>query len=157
MASLDEVEVRAARPNVLIQADKTVVNIEGTAMAEGNNALDVVGRSPGVYVDADGNINLNGKSGVMVLLDDRQTYMSAKDLADFLRAMPADNIQSIEVINNPPAKYDAEGAAGLINLVLKNTYNGVNGNLHIGHQYNGIHTPSVGGTINLQKINGLLM
>ncbi len=152
MASLDEVEVRAARPNVLIQADKTVVNIEGTAMAEGNNALDVVGRSPGVYVDADGNINLNGKSGVMVLLDDRQTYMSAKDLADFLRAMPADNIQSIEVINNPPAKYDAEGAAGLINLVLKkNTYNGVNGNLHIGHQYNGIHTPSVGGTINFKK------
>lgn len=105
--------------------------------------MDVIGRSPGVFVDADENINLNGKSGVMVLLDDRQTYMSAKDLADFLRAMPADNIHSIEVINNPPAKYDAEGAAGLINLVLKrNTYNGINGNLNIGNQFNGIHLPS---------------
>ncbi|GEO21201.1 outer membrane beta-barrel family protein [Cyclobacterium qasimii] len=152
LGALDEVEVRAARPNVLIQADKTVVNIEGTTMAEGNNALDVIGRSPGVFVDADGNINLNGKSGVMVLLDDRQTYMSAKDLADFLRAMPADNIQSIEVINNPPAKYDAEGAAGLINLVLKrNTYNGINGNLNIGSQFNGLHLPSAGGAINIKR------
>ncbi|WP_339925532.1 outer membrane beta-barrel protein [uncultured Cyclobacterium sp.] len=152
LGALDEVEVRAARPNVLIQADKTVVNIEGTSMAEGNNALDVIGRSPGVFVDADGNINLNGKSGVMVLLDDRQTYMSAKDLADFLRDMPADNIQSIEVINNPPAKYDAEGAAGVINLVLKrNTYNGINGNLNIGSQFNGLHLPSVGGAINIKR------
>jgi hypothetical protein len=152
MGALDEVEVRAARPNVRIQADKTVVNIEGTVIAEGSNALDVVGRSPGVFVDADGNINLNGKSGVLVLLDDRQTYMSANDLANFLRAMPADNIQSIEVINNPPAKYDAEGAAGLINLVLKkNTYNGVNGNFNMGNQYNGIHLPSVGGTVNIKR------
>lgn len=152
LGALDAVEVRAARPDVLIQADKTVVNIEGTVMAEGNNALDVVGRSPGVYVDTDGNINLNGKSGVVVLLDDRQTYMSAEDLANFLRAMPADNIKSIEVINNPPAKYDAEGAAGVINLVLKkNTYNGINGNVHVGNQYNGANLPSIGGTVNFKR------
>jgi len=152
LASLNEVTVRAAKPNVLIQADKTIVNIEGTVMAEGNTALDVVGRSPGVYVDGDGNINLNGRSGVIVLLDDRQTYMSAEDLANFLRAMPADNIKSIEVINNPSSRYDAEGAAGVINLVLKkNTYNGTNGNIHIGNQYNGIHAPSAGGTINLKR------
>ncbi|SHN20415.1 Outer membrane receptor proteins, mostly Fe transport [Cyclobacterium lianum] len=149
---LDEVTVNAARPNVLIQADKTIVNVAGTVMAEGNTVLDVVGRSPGVFVDADGNISLNGRSGVVVLIDERQTYMNAADLANFLRAMPADNILSIEVINNPPAKYDAEGAAGVINLVLKkNNINGTNGNVHLGSQYNGLHTPSAGATLNVKK------
>lgn len=152
LAALDEVTVNAARPNVLVQADKTIVNVAGTVMAEGNTVLDVVGRSPGVFVDADGNISLNGRSGVVVLIDERQTYMSATDLANFLRAMPADNILSIEVINNPPAKYDAEGAAGVINLVLKkNNVNGTNGNVHIGSQYNGLHTPSTGATLNVKK------
>lgn len=152
ISGLDEVTVRAVRPDVLIQADKTVVNVEGTVMAEGNSALDVINRSPGVFVDADGTINLNGRTGVIVLVDDRQTYMSAEDLANFLRAMPADNIRSIEVIQNPPAKYDAEGAAGVINLVLKkNTLNGTNGNLHVGSQYNGIHTPSAGATVNVKN------
>ncbi|SEJ04346.1 TonB-dependent Receptor Plug Domain [Cyclobacterium xiamenense] len=152
MAGLDEVTVNAARPNVLIQADKTVVTVEGTVMAEGNNALDVIGRSPGVFVDADGNIQLNGRTGLIVLIDDRQTYMSAADLANFLRAMPADNIRSIEVIQNPPAKYDAEGAAGVINLVLKkNNFNGTNGNVHAGSQFNGLHTPSAGATLNIKQ------
>src|SRR5690606_21528546 len=108
VSALQEVTVRSPRPDVIIEADKTIINIEGTVMAAGNTALDVIGRSPGVYVDADGNINLNGRSGVIVLLDDRQTYMSAEELANFLRAMPADNIKSIEVISNPSAKFDAE-------------------------------------------------
>lgn len=149
---LSEVTVKIARPQVVIEADKTVVNVEGSALAEGNTALDVIGRSPGVFVDADGNINLNGKSGVIVMIDDRQTYMSAGDLANFLRAMPADNIKSIEVINNPSSRFDAEGAAGVINIKLKkNDLNGMNGNLSIGHRYNGLHTPNAGGSINLKK------
>ncbi|QDH78910.1 TonB-dependent receptor [Echinicola soli] len=150
--SLDAVEVRSSRPEVTIEADRTIVNVEGTVMAEGSTALDVVGRSPGVYVDADGNINLNGRTGVIVLIDDRQTYMSAKDLANFLRAMPADNIKSIEVINNPPAKYDAEGAAGVLNIKLKkNDYNGMNGSLQAGNYYNGRHAPFAGGSLNLKR------
>ncbi|GAB3665992.1 outer membrane beta-barrel family protein [Echinicola sediminis] len=150
--SLNEVEVRSSRPEVIIEADKTVVNVEGTVMAEGSNALDVIGRSPGVYVDADGKINLNGRSGVIVLIDDRQTYMSAEDLANFLRAMPADNIKSIEVINNPPAKYDAEGAAGVLNIKLKkNDYNGTNGSVQAGHYFNGRHAPFAGATLNMKR------
>jgi len=150
--SLNEVEVRSSRPEVIIEADKTVVNIEGTVMAEGSNALDVIGRSPGVYVDADGKINLNGRSGVIVLIDDRQTYMSAEDLANFLRAMPADNIKSIEVINNPPAKYDAEGAAGVLNIRLKkNNYDGTNGSVQAGNYYNGRHAPFAGASINMKR------
>lgn len=152
LATLGEVTVQSSRPEITIEADRTIVNIEGTVMAEGNTALDVIGRSPGVYVDADGNINLNGRSGVIVLIDDRQTYMSAEDLANFLRAMPADNIKSIEVINNPPARFDAEGAAGVLNLRLKkNTYNGTNGSLQAGNQYNGLYAPFIGGTVNLKR------
>ena len=152
LTALDEVTVKSSRPDVIIEADRTIVNIEGTVLAEGNTALDVVGRSPGVYVDADGNINLNGRSGVIVLLDDRQTYMSAEDLANFLRAMPADNIKSIEVISNPPAKFDAEGAAGVLNIKLKkNTYNGTNGNVQAGNQYNGLWAPFGGATVNVKR------
>jgi hypothetical protein len=152
IAALGEVTVRSSRPEVVIQADKTIVNVEGTVMAEGSTALDVIGRSPGVYVDSDGNINLNGRSGVIVLIDDRQTYMSADDLANFLRAMPADNIKSIEVINNPPARYDAEGSAGVLNIKLKkNTANGINGSVQVGHQYNGLHAPFTGATVNVRQ------
>src|SRR5690554_2759525 len=152
ISSLEEVTIQSTRPDVIIEADRTIVNIEGTVLAEGNTALDVIGRSPGVYVDADGNINLNGRSGVIVLLDDRQTYMSAEDLANFLRAMPADNIKSIEIISNPPAKFDAEGAAGVLNIKLKkNTYNGTNGNIQAGNQYNGLWAPFAGATVNVKR------
>ncbi len=152
IAALGEVTVKSTRPDIIIEADKTIVNVEGTVMAEGSTALDVIGRSPGVYVDADGNINLNGRSGVIVLIDDRQTYMSATDLANFLRSMPADNIKSIEVINNPPARFDAEGSAGLLNIRLKkNNQNGVNGSVQLGHQYNSLHAPFAGATVNVKQ------
>jgi hypothetical protein len=118
MTGLNEVTVKASRPEIIIQPDKTIINVEGTIMAEGSNALDVIGRSPGIYVDQDGNINLNGRTGVTVMINDRPTYMSATDLANFLRSMPADNIKSIEVINNPTSRFDAEGAAGVINIQL---------------------------------------
>jgi hypothetical protein len=103
MTGLDEVTVQSSRPEIIIEPDKTIVNVEGTVMAEGSNTLDVIGRSPGVYVDQDGNINLNGRTGVTVMINDRPTYMSSTDLANYLRSMPAENIKSIEVINNPSA------------------------------------------------------
>lgn len=152
MTGLDEVTVKASRPEIIIEADKTTINIEGTVMAEGSNALDVVGRSPGIYVDQDGNINLNGRSGATVMINDRPTYMSATDLANFLRSMPADNIKSIEVINNPSARFDAEGSAGVINIQLKkNNIDGVFGNIQVGGQYNGQFAPTAGMTLNVKK------
>lgn len=152
MTGLDEVTVKASRPEIIIEADKTIINVEGTVMAEGSNALDVVGRSPGIYVDQDGNINLNGRTGATVMINDRPTYMSATDLANFLRSMSADNIKSIEVINNPSARFDAEGSAGVINIQLKkNNIDGVFGNVQIGGQYNGQFAPTAGMTLNVKK------
>src|SRR5690606_29647794 len=103
MTGLDEVTIQSTRPEIIIEPDKTVINVEGTVMAEGSNALDVIGRSPGIYIDQDGNINLNGRSGVVVMINDRQTYMSALDLAKFLRARAADSMKSVEVIKKPSA------------------------------------------------------
>ena len=152
MTGLDEVTVKSSRPEIIIEPDKTIVNVEGTVMAEGSNALDVIGRSPGIYVDQDGNINLNGRSGATVMINDRPSYMSATDLANFLRSMPADNIKSIEVINNPSSRFDAEGSAGVINIQLKkNTVDGVFGNIQVGGLYNGLFAPNAGATLNVKK------
>lgn len=152
MTGLEEVTVKATRPEIIIEADKTIVNVEGTVMAEGSNAFDVIGRSPGVYVDQDGNIILNGRSGVTVMINDRPTYMSAVDLSNFLHAMPAENIKSIEVINNPSSRFDAEGSAGVINIRLKkNTVDGMFGNVQLGGQYNGLWAPISGLSLNVKK------
>ncbi len=152
MTGLSEVTVQSTRPEIIIEPDKTIVNVEGTVMAEGSNVLDVIGRSPGIYVDQDGIINLNGRSGVVVMINDRQTYMSATDLANFLRAMPADNIKSLEVINNPSARFDAEGSAGVINIILKkNSVDGVFGNIQAGGQYNGLWAPIGGIALNVKQ------
>ncbi|GAA0877585.1 outer membrane beta-barrel family protein [Algoriphagus jejuensis] len=149
---LDEVTVKASRPEIIIEPDKTVINVEGTVMAEGSNALDVVGRSPGIYVDQEGNINLNGRNGATVMINDRPTYMSSTDLANFLRSMPAENIKSIEVINNPSSRFDAEGSAGVINIQLKkNNVDGMFGNIQVGGQYNGQFAPNAGVTLNVKK------
>ncbi|MEB2783468.1 TonB-dependent receptor [Algoriphagus persicinus] len=152
MTGLDEVTVKSSRPEIIIEPDKTTINVEGTVMAEGSTALDVIGRSPGIYVDQDGIINLNGRTGVTVMINDRMTYMSATDLANFLRAMPADNIKSIEVINNPSARFDAEGSAGVINIKLKkNTVDGMFGNIQAGALYNGQWMPNTGVSLNVKK------
>ena len=152
LTGLDEVTVKASRPQIIIEPDKTIVNVEGTVMAEGANALDVLGRSPGVFITSDGSINLNGRTGVTVMINDRPMYMSAADLTSFLRSMPADNIRSIEVITSPSARFDAEGAAGVINIQLKkNTVDGVFGNVMLGGQYNGKAAPNTGLTLNVKK------
>ena len=152
VTGLDEVTVNATRPQIIIEPDKTIVNVEGTVMAEGANALDVLGRSPGVFITSDGSINLNGRTGVTVMINDRPMYMSVADLTSFLRSMPADNIKSIEVITSPSARFDAEGAAGVINIQLKkNTVDGVFGNVMLGGRYNGKAAPNAGVTLNVKK------
>jgi hypothetical protein len=153
ITSLKEVSVKATRPNVIIEADKTIVTVEGTVMAQGNNALDIVGRSPGIFIDTDGNINLNGRAGATVLINDRQTYMSRQELINFLRGMPAENIKSIEIISTPGARYDAEGTAGMINIKLKSAskVDGTSGSISVGTQYNGQLGNLVGGTVNVKK------
>ena len=128
--SLNKVLISTTKRPVDLQPDKIVLNLDAQPSAIGENALDVLRRSPGVFVDAAENIQLNGKSGVNVLIDGKATQLSAQDLAQLLKSMEASNIKQIELIANPSAKYDAAGNAGIINIRLKKSLtDGFNGNL----------------------------
>lgn len=150
---LDEVTVVALRPTITQEADKLVVTIENTAMAQGNTAFGVLAKSPGVFIDAEGNIQLNGRAGVTVMLNGKLTYLSARDLRTMLEGMPAENIRNIEIITNPSAKYDAEGTSGILNINLKkNTQRGINGSVYANASYNFYKQTSYsyGGNINFK-------
>lgn len=135
--NLGGVTVTALRPSIVQLADRMVVSIEGTGMAQGNTAFSLLSKSPGVFIDADGNIQLNGRTGVTVMMDGRLTYLSARDLRNLLESMPAENIKNIEIITNPSAKYDAEGTAGILNINLKkNTMKGINGSVYTNYSNN---------------------
>ena len=149
---LQEVSVEALRPTIVNEADKMVVSVEGSALAASSTAMEVLAKAPGIWIDQDGNIQLNGQAGVRILIDGRPTYLSAKELQNMLEGMSAENIKNIEIINNPSAKYDAEGTAGIVNINLKkNTISGLNGSMHAGYQYNGLQGYSTGTNLNYKK------
>jgi hypothetical protein len=150
--ALQEVKVQALRPTVVVQADKMVVSVEGTALAAGNTVYEVLAKSPGVFIDQDGNLQLNGKAGIRIMIDGKLTYLSGKELQTVLQGMSAENLKDLEIITNPSSKHDAEGTAGIININLKkNQLGGLNGSIYGGYQYNGMHGYSNGGNINYKK------
>ncbi len=131
--ALAAVVVVAKKPMVEIKADKTILNVEGTINAIGSDALELLRKAPGVLVDKDDNLSLSGKTGVQVYIDGRPTPLSGKDLADFLKSMQSSNVEAIEIITNPSAKYEAAGNAGIINIRLKkNKSFGTNGSVNAG-------------------------
>ncbi|MCB2410171.1 TonB-dependent receptor domain-containing protein [Hymenobacter lucidus] len=128
--TLKEVTVVGQKPLFEREADRTIVNVEGSTLAAGNTSLDVLSRSPGVTVDGSDNIGLRGRQGVLVLIDGKRQPMTGTELADYLRALPAEQLKSIELITNPPAKYEAQGSAGIIAINLKKDQRvGTNGTL----------------------------
>lgn len=132
MEQLAEVVVTAQKPFVERQADKLVVNVENSAVAVGNNALEVLRRAPGVTIDNNDNISLRGRQGIIVMIDGKQTYLSMTEVANMLKNMPSESIQTIEIITQPSAKYDAAGNAGIINIRLKKDKNqGFNGSVSL--------------------------
>ena len=141
---LGGVEVKAQRALIEMHPDKTVFNVDGSINATGNTALELLRKSPGVVVDNNDNIMLSGKNGVKVFIDGKPTYMSSEELATRLKAMQSTEIDAIEIITNPSAKYEAEGNAGIINIKLKKDKNlGTNATLNLGYnigiysKYNG--------------------
>ncbi len=125
---LEEIVVTSKKPFIELKADKMVVNVSNSSVNAGNSALEVLEKSPGVVVDNNDNISLRGKQGVQITINGKNQHMSGDDIARMLQNMPASNIQSIEIITNPSAKYDAEGNSGIINIVLKKNENlGYNG------------------------------
>ena len=133
---LSTVSVTAAKPLIERKTDRVVMNVEGSVLAAGNSAMDILERAPGVSVDKDDNISLKGKQGVTVMINDKLTYLTAAQLATLLRSTDGNTISSIEIISNPSAKYDAAGNSGIINIKLKkNKQMGTNGSLTAGVGY----------------------
>lgn len=132
-SELKGVTVSSKKPIVEVKADRTVLNVEGTINATGNDALELLRKSPGVTVDKDDNISLSGKNGVQVYIDGKPTPLSGSDLANYLKSLQSTQIESIELITNPSAKYEAAGNAGIINIRLKkNKTYGFNGSVNAG-------------------------
>jgi len=116
---IEGVTVTAKRPFIETKIDKTVVNVDASPTSAGATALEVLEKSPGITVSNDGVISLRGKAGVIVMMDGKQTFLSATDLANLLKNMPASAIDQIEIMTNPSAKYDASGNSGVINIKTK--------------------------------------
>ncbi|HVT85401.1 MAG TPA: TonB-dependent receptor, partial [Chitinophagaceae bacterium] len=132
--SLSAVTIVAKKPLIEQKIDRTIVNVEASVTNVGNSALEVLEKAPGVSVDKDGNISLKGKSGVQVYIDGRPAYLSGEDLANMLRNMSASQLDQIEIMTNPPSKYDAAGNSGVINIkTKKNKQFGYNGSLTTGY------------------------
>ena len=150
--TLQGVSVSSKRPMVEVAADKMILNIEGTINATGSDALELLRKAPAVQVDKDDNISLAGKNGVTVYIDGRRSPLAGADLANYLKTMQASQIDAIEIITNPSAKYDAAGNAGIINIRLKkNKAFGTNGSANAGYTQ-GFY-PKYNGGINLNHRN----
>lgn len=146
---LKGVDIVKQKPLIERQIDKTVLNIENSILATGNTALEILQKSPGVTVDKDGKIALRGKQGVTVMLDGKPTYLSSEQLANLLRSTEGTAIQSIELITNPSAKYDAAGNSGIINIKLKKNRNfGTNGSFSAGAGYGSYYKANTGLNLN---------
>ena len=137
--SLQNVLVSSKKQMIEQTLDKTIINVDASPTNAGLTALEVLEKSPGISVDKDGNISLKGKQGVMVMMDGKPTYLSAADLTNLLKNMPASQLEQIEIMSNPPAKYDAAGNSGIINIKTKRSKTqGFNGSLNLGagHGFN---------------------
>ncbi|MCA1759681.1 MAG: hypothetical protein LC658_07910, partial [Bacteroidales bacterium] len=144
---LQDVNVVVKKPIYELKIDRMVVNVENSITSAGNTALEVLEKSPGVIVNRQNNsISISGKGGVMVMIDGKQNRMPLEAAVQMLGSMNADNVKRIEIITTPPAKYDAEGDAGIINIVLKkNEAFGTNGSFTLG-----------AGVATREKMNGSL-
>lgn len=127
-STLAEVTVEGKKKLIQIDGGTLIYHVDGTIGGQDVSVLEALKRAPGVYVENESDITLHGKSGVQILLDGRQTFLSGKELTDLLKSLSSNNLKSIEIINSPTAKYDATGSAGIIHIkTKKNQVSGLNG------------------------------
>lgn len=144
--TLDEVIVTAAKSTTEFKLDKRVFNVGTDLSSTGASALEILNNVPSVNVDIEGQVSLRGSSGVQILINGKPSVL-ADDQSGALGTITADMIEKIEVITNPSAKYEAEGTAGILNIVLKkNQKKGINGSISLN---TGVpHNHSVGVSLN---------
>ncbi|MBB2150084.1 TonB-dependent receptor domain-containing protein [Pedobacter gandavensis] len=134
---LNTVNISGQRPLIEQTLDKTVMNIEKSIFAEGNTALELLNKAPGVTVTENGEVSLKGRSGTTVMINGKPTYLSGDQLANLLRGTNSSSISRIEIMANPTSKFDAAGSGGIVNIIIKKNlllgFNGsINGNIGAG-------------------------
>lgn len=140
--SLKGVEIVKERSQLEMSIDKKTFNVDKNITSAGGSAADMLQNVPSVTVDASGNVSLRGKSNVTILIDGRPATLLAGDVASALQSLPAASVESVEVITNPSAKYDAQGSTGILNIITKKDRKaGLNGTATLGigirNKYNG--------------------
>jgi len=127
---LETAVITAKRALVEVKPDRTVFNVEGTINSAGENGLSLMRKAPGVLVDNNNNISVLSRSGVLIYLDGKRLPLSGEDLSNYLQGIPAEQIDKIDIITNPGARYEAEGNAGIIDIRLKkDKSHGANGTI----------------------------
>ncbi|WP_431158621.1 outer membrane beta-barrel protein [Winogradskyella poriferorum] len=134
--NLDEVVVQSEKPMVQVMADKTVFNVQNTINAIGDSGFELLRKAPGVIVDNNDNLIVEGKTGVLIYIDDKPSVLRGEDLVNYLKSIQSSNIEAIEIITQPSSKFDAEGNAGIINIKFKRDKSlGTNGSVTSGLTY----------------------
>jgi iron complex outermembrane receptor protein len=129
---LKEVTVSGRKPFIQQLPDKTIVNVDAGITNAGTTLIEVLEKLPGVIIDRAGNISLKGRAGVLILIDGKQTYVNGGDLNSLLSSMNSSQVDQIEIMDNPAARYDAAGNAGIINIkTKKNKQKGFNGSINV--------------------------
>ncbi len=153
---MQEVVVSAKKPFIQKLTDRIVVNVDNSVVNAGTSAFDVLERSPGVQIDPNDNITLRGRQGVIIMIDGKVTPMSGQDLVNMLRGLTSASIQSIHIITNPSAKYDASGNSGIIDIKMKKDQRlGMNGTFTAGYGQGVYPKANAGATFNFRnkKVN----
>lgn len=151
---LQAVTVTAQKPLVKIEVDKLVYSIESDPESKTNNTLEMLSKVPLITVDGEENITLNGQSNFKVLVDGKSSSMMSNNLKEVLKSLPANTIKDIEVITNPSSKYDAEGVAGIINIITnKKSLNGYNASLSTGIDTRGSINGSAYMAVKIKKVS----
>ncbi len=123
VTKLEEVKITATKPLVEIHPDKTIFNVASSPGTAGTDGLEMLRKAPGIIIDNNDNIILQGKSGVKVYIDGKPSHLSGEDLVNMLRSLQSDGVESVDIITNPSAKYEAEGNAGILDIRLKRDHN----------------------------------
>ena len=153
---LATVEVAVKKKFIEQSVDRMVVNPDASITSAGETVYEILKKLPGITIDNKDNISLKGKEGVKVLIDDKLTYVSADQLATLLKSMQGKNVDRIEIMENPPARFDAEGNSGIINIKTKhNKAPGFNGSFNGGLGYSGKLRENAGIDLNMNfgKLN----
>ncbi|GAB3911180.1 outer membrane beta-barrel family protein [Larkinella knui] len=146
--TLNEVVVTAEKPLVEDKDDRLVYNADKDATNAGGTAIDVLKKVPLLTVDPDGTVTLKGSSSIKVLINNKPSSIMARSISEALQMIPAELIKSVEVVTAPSAKYDAEGTAGVINIITKNQLQGLTGGLNASV---GSRRDNLGGNFNFKK------